>query len=303
MGEDMKFLPKKDLLSLEELETIASRFIARGVRKIRVTGGEPLVRRNIIEFFGAMSRHVESGKLEELTLTTNATQLARYADRLKAAHVKRINVSLDTLDAEKFYTLTGRRAFEDVLSGIRAAQDARMKIKINTVAMKEFNQPELPELMKWAHGRGMDITFIEIMPLGEIPGDRFDQYLPLDRVRETLEEQFTLTPNDLRTGGPARYFDVKETGGRAGFITPLTNNFCDGCNRVRITCTGELYTCLGHMEKVDLRHVLRSGGDNPERLNAVLNDAMANKPERHHFSIKKRGSAPSVARHMSVTGG
>lgn len=301
MAEEMRFLPKKEVLTLEELERLAGAFIERGVRKIRITGGEPLVRRDVMTLFESLGRRLGAG-LDELTVTTNATQLARYAKDLKAVGVERINVSLDTLDDRKFEKLTRRRALSQVLAGIDAAQDAGLKIKINTVALKDTNRAEIPSMIEWAHGRGMDLTLIEIMPLGEIEEDRFDQYLPLTEVMSDLETRWTLELTEKRTGGPARYYRVADTGGVLGVITPLTNNFCAGCNRVRVTCTGQIYMCLGHSDRLDLRAAMR--GNNPhEALNAALDRAMLKKPERHYFEIAERGAAPSVARHMSVTGG
>jgi cyclic pyranopterin phosphate synthase len=302
MAEHMTFLPKRDVLSLEELEMLAGAFIERGVRKIRITGGEPLVRRDIMTLMARLGRCLEAGELDELTLTTNATQLSHHADVLRSVGVKRINVSLDTLDDRKFEKLTRRNALSKVLYGLDAAQNAGLKVKINTVALKGVNEDEIPAMIEWAHGRNMDLTLIEVMPLGEIEEDRVDQYLPLTAVQDRLQSQWTLTPMDMRTGGPARYHRVEETGGVLGMITPLTNNFCAGCNRVRVTCTGQIYMCLGHSDRVDLRAAMRS--DEPHAaLNAALDRAMLKKPERHAFDISERGSAPAVSRHMSVTGG
>jgi len=302
MAEDMAFLPKRDVLSLEELERLADAFIDRGVKKIRITGGEPLVRRDIMTFMTKLGRRLEKGDLDELALTTNATQLDRFAGDLKSVGVQRINVSLDTLNDVTFAKLTRRDALSKVLSGLDAAQDAGLSVKINTVALKGVNEAEIPDMITWAHGRGMDLTLIEVMPLGEIEEDRVDQYLPLTAVRDKLEEQWTLTPMELRTGGPARYMRVEETGGVLGLITPLTNNFCAGCNRVRVTCTGQIYMCLGHSDRIDLRAALR--GEHPQAaLNEALDRAMLAKPERHNFDISERGAAPSVPRHMSMTGG
>ena len=301
MPERQTFLPRKDVLSLEELHQLALGFIARGVTKIRLTGGEPLVRRDMIELVRALGRKLGDG-LEELTLTTNGTRLAEFADDLAAAGVRRINVSLDTLDRAKFAALARRDSLPQVLEGLAAARAAGLVVKLNTVALKGANEDELPELIGWAHGQGFDLTLIEVMPLGEVETDRFDHYLPLDAVRAALETQFTLTPSDHRSGGPARYFDLAETGGRLGLITPLTNNFCEGCNRVRVTATGQLYACLGGTEQVDLRAALRS--DDPDAaLTAALDQAMRIKPERHHFAIRAPGAAPALARHMSLTGG
>ncbi|MEQ1496298.1 MAG: GTP 3',8-cyclase MoaA [Novosphingobium sp.] len=301
MPEQQQFLPRKDVLSLEELHQLALGFIARGVTKLRLTGGEPLVRRDMIELVRALGRKLGDG-LEELTLTTNGTRLATFAEDLHAAGVRRINVSLDTLDREKFAGLARRDSLPQVLEGIAAAQAAGLKVKLNTVALKGINRAEIPALMEWAHGRSIDLTLIEVMPLGEVEADRFDHYLPLSEVRADLERRCTLTPSTHRTGGPARYADVTETGGRIGFITPLTNNFCEGCNRVRVTATGQLHPCLGGTEQVDLRAALRSA-DPEAALSAALDEAMRIKPERHHFTIDRRGAAPALARHMSTTGG
>jgi cyclic pyranopterin phosphate synthase len=301
MPERQTFLPRSEVLSLEELHQLALGFIARGVTKIRLTGGEPLVRRDMIELVRALGRQIGDG-LEELTLTTNGTQLATFADDLAAAGVKRINVSLDTLDRAGFAALARRDSLPQVLEGLEAAKAAGLKVKINTVALKGVNEAELPDLIAWAHGQKFDLTLIEVMPLGEVETDRFDHYLPLDAVRSALEQRFTLSPSAHRSGGPARYFDIAETGGRLGLITPLTNNFCEGCNRVRVTATGQLYACLGGTEQVDLRAALR--GANPDtEFSAALDRAMAIKPERHHFAIREAGAAPALARHMSLTGG
>lgn len=301
MPERMTFLPKAEVLSLEELHQLALGFIDRGITKLRLTGGEPLVRRDMVELVRALGRKLGDG-LEELTLTTNGTRLAEFADHLAAAGVKRINVSLDTLDRERFAKLARRDALPQVLEGIAAARAAGLKVKLNTVALKDINEDEIPELIAWAHGQQMDLTLIEVMPLGEVEQDRFDHYLPLVAVRERLEQRWTLTPSGHRTGGPARYFDIAETGGRLGLITPLTNNFCDGCNRVRVTATGQLFACLGGTEQVDLRAALRS--ENPEaELAAALDVAMKIKPARHAFAIDRPGAAPALPRHMSMTGG
>jgi cyclic pyranopterin phosphate synthase len=302
MAEDMAFLPKKDLLSLEELDRLCTVFIEKGVRKLRLTGGEPLVRKNIMHLVRQLSRHLVSGALEELTLTTNGSQLAKYAAELADCGVRRINVSLDTLDAEKFRTITRWGSLDKVLEGIDAAERAGLSIKINAVALKGFNDVEMPDLMRWAHGRGMDLTVIETMPMGEIDADRTDQYLPLSQLRADLERQFTLTDIPFRTGGPARYVTVAETGGRLGFITPMTHNFCESCNRVRLTCTGTLYMCLGQDDAADLRTPLRaSEGD--ELLSRAIDEAIGRKPKGHDFVIDRRTRRPAVARHMSVTGG
>jgi cyclic pyranopterin phosphate synthase len=299
MAEEMTFLPKADLLTLEELDRLVSAFIGRGVRKIRITGGEPLVRKGILTLFGDLSRHLQTGALEELTLTTNGSRLAEFAEPLYRAGVRRVNVSLDTRDPERFTKLTRRGKLGPVLAGIAAARAAGLKIKINTVALKDENEDELEDLMRWAHGQGHDITFIETMPLGEIEGGRTGHYLPLGAVRARLASRYTLIDLPDRTGGPARYVRVAETGGRIGFITPLTHNFCESCNRVRLTCTGMLYMCLGQDDSADLRAVLRSGGD----LNAALDEAMMRKPKGHDFVITRKKDGPAVTRHMSVTGG
>ena len=302
MAENMTFLPRKDLLTLEELDRLAASFIDRGVRKIRLTGGEPLVRRGLMDLIKDMSRHLKTGALDEITLTTNATQLTKYADDLARAGVKRLNVSLDSRDPEIFATLTRRDALDTVLSGIEAALDAGLKIKINTVALKGTNAAEIPDLMRWAHSKAMDMTLIEVMPMGEIDENRVDQYLPLTEIRDALDAEFTLSETPYRTGGPSRYVKVKETGGLLGFITPLTNNFCAGCNRVRVTCTGQIYMCLGQSDSVDLRAAMR--GPNPDAaLNKALDLAMINKPEKHDFGISSQGTTGTMPRHMSVTGG
>ena len=302
MAESMVFLPRKDLLTFEEMDRLVSAFITRGVRKIRLTGGEPLLRRDVMPFIQGLSRHLQTQAIDEITLTTNGTQLSKYADDLARAGVKRINVSLDSRDPETFAQLTRRDRLAQVLGGIEAALDAGLKIKLNTVAMKGVNQAEIPDLIGWAHSNGMDMTLIEVMPMGEIDEDRLDQFLPLSVVRDALEKRFRLTPIDYQTGGPSRYFRVEESGGRLGFITPLTNNFCAGCNRVRVTSTGRIYMCLGQDDFVDLRGAMRS--DNPEQaLETALQKAMGAKPEKHDFNITKRGARPAVGRHMSLTGG
>ena len=302
MAEHMTFLPKKDLLSLEELDRLCSTFIDKGVRKIRLTGGEPLVRKNIMHLIGSLSRHIEADRLDELTLTTNGSQLSRYAEELAACGIKRINVSLDTLDAEKFKTITRWGDLAQVLRGIDAAQKAGLHIKLNAVALKGFNDHEIPDMLRWAHGRGMDMTLIETMPMGEIDLDRTDQYLPLSMLRATLSRQFTMTDIPYQTGGPARYVQIAETGGRLGFITPMTHNFCESCNRVRITCTGTLYMCLGQEDAADLREPLRASTDNAP-LSDAIDDAILRKPKGHDFIIDRRNNRPAVSRHMSVTGG
>ena len=301
MPERMTFLPKADVLTLEELYNLATGFIARGVGKIRITGGEPLVRRDIIDLFSALGRRLGHG-LDELTLTTNGTQLATHADALAKAGVRRVNVSLDTLDRARFERLARRDALRQVLEGIAAAKAAGLKVKLNAVALKGVNEHELPDLIGWAHGQGHDVTLIEVMPLGDVEQERFDQYLPLDQVRAQLERRWTLTESQYATGGPARYVDVAETGGRLGFITPHTSNFCAGCNRLRVTATGRLYPCLGGGEQVDLRSALRSG-DPQANLTAALDEALRIKPERHHFRMAQRGADPALPRHMSLTGG
>jgi GTP 3',8-cyclase len=301
MPERMVFVPKAEVLSLEELHRLALGFIDRGVSKIRVTGGEPLVRRDVLELIRALGRRLGEG-LDELTLTTNGTQLAHHAEALAAAGVRRVNVSLDTLDRARFAELARRDCLPQVLEGIAAAKAAGLAVKLNTVALKGVNEREIPDLIAWAHGKGHEITLIEVMPLGEVEGDRIDHYLPLSAVRERLEARWTLTPSAHRTGGPARYFDVVETGGRLGVITPLTENFCESCNRVRVTATGQLFPCLGGAERVDLRAALRSA-ESEVRLAQALDEAMRIKPARHHFSISDRGEAPAQPRHMSLTGG
>ena len=301
MSEDMAFLPKRELLTLEELDRVCSAFVEKGVRKLRITGGEPLVRRDVMELFRALSRHLRSGALRELTLTTNGTLLTRYADELAACGVRRINVSLDTLDPDRFRRITRRGGLPTVLAGIDAAQRAGLAVKINVVALKGVNEDEIEHLVGWAHGRGMDITFIEVMPMGEIEPERIDQFFPLSAVRARLAARWTLTDTAEGTGGPARYSRVAETGGRVGFITPLTHNFCESCNRVRLTCTGQLYMCLGQEDAADLRAAVRkSEGD--AALRAAIDEAISRKPRGHDFVVARR-SGPAVGRHMSVTGG
>lgn len=301
MPEAQTFLPRNEVLSLEELYRLAIGFIDRGITRLRLTGGEPLVRRDMIDLVRALGRKLGDG-LDELTLTTNGTQLARFADDLFAAGVRRVNVSLDTLDRAAFARLARRDSLAQVLEGIAAAQAAGLKVKLNTVALKHANADEIPVLIEWAHGRGLELTLIEVMPLGEIEEDRFDQHLPLSEVRTALEQRWTLIASEHRTGGPARYFEIAETGGRIGFITPLTNNFCDGCNRVRVTATGQLFPCLGGGEQVDLRAALRSASADVA-LAEALDLAMKIKPLRHNFRIDAPGSAPALPRHMSMTGG
>ena len=301
MPERMTFLPRKDVLTLDELHDLALGFIGRGITKLRLTGGEPLVRRDMIELVHALGRKLGQG-LDELTLTTNGTRLAEFADELARAGRRRVNVSLDTLDRETFASLSRRDSLPQVLEGLAAAREAGLKVKLNTVALKGVNEAEIPDLVAWAHGQGFDATLIEVMPLGEVEEDRFDHYLPLSAVRDALERRWTLTPSGHRTGGPARYWDVAETGGRLGLITPLTNNFCEGCNRIRVTATGQLFACLGGNERVDLRAALR-GPDPQDALTQALDLAMRITPERHHFAIDRPGGAPAVSRHMSMTGG
>jgi cyclic pyranopterin phosphate synthase len=302
MSEDMTFLPKADLLTLEELDRLCSAFIAKGVRKLRLTGGEPLVRRNVISLFRSLSRHLKTGALNELTLTTNGSQLVNFAGQLAECGVKRINVSLDTLDPDKFRSITRWGDLPKVLAGIEAAREAGMKVKINAVALKNINEDEIPSLMEWAHGKDMDLTLIEVMPMGDVSGGRIDQYVPLSMLRARLAAKYTLADIDETSGGPARYVRVSETGGKLGLITPMTHNFCESCNRVRITCTGTLHTCLGHEDAADLRKPLRASADN-ELLASAIDRAIGLKPKGHDFIIDRRHNRPSVSRHMSVTGG
>ena len=302
MAENMTFLPKKDLLTLEELDRLCTVFVEKGVKRLRLTGGEPLVRKNIVHFIKGIARHIDTGALDELTLTTNGSQLPRMADELAASGVRRINISLDTLDADKFRRITRWGNLDRVLAGIDAARKAGMKVKINTVALKDFNECEIPELIRWAHGSGMDMTIIETMPMGEISEDRTDQYLPLSLLRAGLARQFTMHDSDHKTGGPARYVEIAETGGRLGFITPMTHNFCESCNRVRVTCTGTLYMCLGQDDAADLRTPLRASEGN-ELLADAIDEAIKRKPKGHDFIIDRRNNRPAVGRHMSVTGG
>jgi cyclic pyranopterin phosphate synthase len=302
MSEDMAFLPKRDLLTLEELDRICSAFVDYGVRKLRITGGEPLVRRDIMKLFRSLSRHLGSGALDELTVTTNGSQLARHAQELADCGVKRINVSIDTLDPDKFRRITRWGDLSKVLHGLDAAQAAGLKVKINTVALKGVNEDEIAPLLEWAHGRGMDLTLIEVMPLGEVDGQRIDQFLPLSMVRARLGQLYTLQDIDDRTGGPARYVRVGETGGRLGFITPMTHNFCESCNRVRLTCTGQLFMCLGQEDAADLRAPVRASEDNGLLEQAII-EAIARKPKGHDFIIDRRHARPAVSRHMSMTGG
>ncbi|TDI62768.1 MAG: GTP 3',8-cyclase MoaA [Alphaproteobacteria bacterium] len=302
MAENMTFLPKKEVLTLEEMDRLCTAFVDNGVRKVRITGGEPLVRREVMTLFRRLGRHLDTGRLEELTITTNGSQLSRFADELYDCGIRRINVSLDTLDPDRFREITRWGNLNKVLAGIEAALHAGLKVKINTVALKGVNEGELTSLIEWAHGMGMDLTLIETMPMGDIDEDRTAHYLPLSVVRGRLQEQWNLEDIDYQTGGPARYMRVKETGGRIGFITPLTHNFCESCNRVRLTCTGVLYMCLGQSHSADLRAPLRADQSN-EMLNAAINEAITRKPKGHDFVIDRRRPQVSVARHMSVTGG
>jgi cyclic pyranopterin phosphate synthase len=302
MSEDMTFLPKADVLTLEELDQVCSAFVSRGVRKLRMTGGEPLVRRNIMSLFRSLSRHLKSAALEELTVTTNGSQLSRFASELADIGVKRINVSLDTLDSDKFTAITRWGRLDQVREGLAAAKAVGLAIKINTVALRGVNDDEFDRLVRWCGEEGFDLTFIEVMPMGEIGETRLDQYMPLSMVRAKLQESWTLTDIDYATGGPARYVQVAETGGRVGFITPLTHNFCESCNRVRLTCTGRLYMCLGQEDAADLRTPLRAGDEGAALMDAI-DEAIGRKPKGHDFIIDRRRRSPSVSRHMSVTGG
>jgi len=302
MSEDMTFLPKSDVLSLEELDRVCSAFVRKGVKKLRLTGGEPLVRRNIMSLFRSLGRHIENGALDELTLTTNGSQLAKYADELVDCGVKRINVSLDTLDADKFAKITRWGKLDQVLRGLEAASKAGLKVKINTVAVAGFNEHELSSLVGWCGEHDFDITFIETMPLGDIGGNRAEQYLPLDKVRQSLAQDWTLSESNHATGGPSRYVKIAETGNRVGFITPMSHNFCATCNRVRLTCTGTLFMCLGQDDAADLRTPMRaSEGD--ELLEDAIDEAIGRKPKSHEFSIEPGDGPPALARHMSTTGG
>lgn len=302
MSEDMTFLPKKDVLSLEELERMCTAFVRKGVKKLRLTGGEPLVRKNIMSLINNLGKLIDTGELEELTLTTNGSQLHRYADDLVAAGVKRINVSVDTLDPVKFQEATRWGKLEQVMTGLAAAKKAGLQVKINAVALKHLNAMEFDDMIRWCGENGFDLTLIETMPLGEISEDRVDQYLPLSQVRQDLEKRWTLKEIPYRTGGPARYTEIVETGAKLGFITPLTHNFCESCNRVRLTCTGTLYMCLGQEDAADLRAPIRASEDDA-LLNAAIDEAIGRKPKGHDFIIDRRDSAPAVGRHMSVTGG
>ena len=303
MSENMNFLPKADLLTLEELDKMCSAFISQGVEKLRITGGEPLVRRNIIEFFESISRHLKTGELKELTLTTNGSQLHRFAEKLSEIGIKRINVSLDTLNEQKFSKITRWGRLSQVLNGIDAALAAGIKIKINTVALKDFNEDELEEIVQWCANRKMDLTFIEVMPMGDIGNEnRLNQYWPLSDLRKKLSETWTLYDTDEQTGGPARYVRLNETGQKIGFITPMTHNFCESCNRVRLTCTGELYQCLGQEDQVDLRKILRNHSDTEPLIQAIHN-AILKKPKGHDFDYSRQSISGQMTRHMSHTGG
>ena len=303
MSEDMTFLPKAQILSLEELDRVCSAFVRLGVKKLRMTGGEPLVRRDIMTLFRNLSRHLQSGALEELTLTTNGSQLERFAQDLFKLGMRRINVSLDTLNPDKFAAITRWGKFDKVMAGLEAAKAAGLKVKINTVALKGVNDDEFDKLIAWCGEEGFDLTFIEVMPMGDIGGEtRVEQYLPLSVLRSNLRKSWTLDEIDYNSGGPARYARVRETGGRLGFITPMTHNFCESCNRVRLTCTGTLYMCLGQEDAADLRAPLRASDDDA-LLDGAIREAISRKPKGHDFIIDRRHQQPAVARHMSVTGG
>lgn len=302
MSEDMTFLPKKELLSLEELERLCGVFIKLGVKKLRMTGGEPLVRKNVMSLFRNLGQHLKTGDLEELTVTTNGSQLSKYAHELYDCGVRRINVSLDTIDPVKFTAITRWGKFDQVMEGLQAAKQAGLQVKINSVALKGVNDQEIPTLISWCADEGFDLTFIEVMPMGDIGNeDRADQYLPLTMVRKKIAETWTINEIGYKTGGPARYFQLAETGQRIGFITPLTHNFCESCNRVRLTCTGMLYMCLGQDDSADLRSILRAS-ESDEAVKAAIEEAITRKPKGHDFIIS-RDSGPAVSRHMSVTGG
>jgi cyclic pyranopterin phosphate synthase len=302
MSENMTFLPRKDLLTLEELDRLCTVFVKKGVRRLRLTGGEPLVRRGIMDFITGFSRHLKSGALDELTLTTNGTQLAKYAKGLADAGVRRLNVSLDTLQADRFRSVTRWGDLAKVLSGIDAALDAGLQIKINMVAVKGFNVDEIVPMMTWCHRQGMDLTMIETMPLGDVGEDRNEQFISVSEIADMLKEEFTLNEIAYKTGGPARYVKVEETAGRLGFITPMTHNFCESCNRVRLTCTGVLYMCLGKDDAADLRAPLRQSRDNG-LVTAAVEEAITRKPKGHDFLIDRDNTGPAVTRHMSTTGG
>ncbi|WP_312144698.1 GTP 3',8-cyclase MoaA [Brevundimonas sp.] len=302
MLERQTFLPRADLLSFAELDRLCSAFVDLGATRLRLTGGEPLVRKGFMDFVAGLSRHLVSGRLRELTLTTNGTRLARHAEGLAAAGIRRINVSLDTLDPDRYRRITRGGDLGGVLEGLKAARDAGLRVKINAVALRHDNADELADMVAWAHSEAMDITLIETMPLGMVEEDRMDQYLPMSEVRATLARRWTLASLDVRTGGPARYVEVRETGGRLGFITPLTHGFCEGCNRVRVTCTGQLYLCLGQEDGADLQAALR-GSDDDGALTRSIREAISRKPRGHDFEISRRGAAPAVPRPMSMTGG
>lgn len=302
MGEDMTFLPKPEVLSLEELDRLCTAFVDMGVKKIRLSGGEPLVRRDIMSLINNLSRHLKSGQLHELTLTTNGSQLARFAQQLYDAGIRRINVSIDTMDAEKFTRITRRGKLPQVLEGIEKALEVGLEVKLNAVALKGVNDHEFDDMIKWCGAHGADLTLIETMPLGEISQQREDQYIPLSEVKSALDKNWSLSPSMHKTGGPARYFDIEETGQKLGLITPLSHNFCESCNRVRVTCTGQLYMCLGQDDMADLRTPLRANLDDQSLLSAIR-EAITRKPKGHDFDILRHSSAPAVKRHMSVTGG
>lgn len=302
MAEDMQFLPKRDLLSLEELDRVCSAFVELGVRKLRLTGGEPLVRRNVMSLINGLGRHLKTGALDELTLTTNGTRLADFAGQLAEAGIRRINVSLDTLDEQRFKTITRWGDLSKVMAGLEAAKSAGLRVKINTVAMRGVNDDEFDNMIQWCGEQDFDLTFIETMPMGDIDGDRTQQYLPLSMVRANLAQNWTLEDIDFQSGGPARYTHCKETEKRIGFITPMTHNFCESCNRVRLTCTGTLYMCLGQDDAADLRAPLRQS-ESDETLRAAIHEAISRKPKGHDFFIDRKHNRPAVTRHMSVTGG
>ena len=304
MSENMKFLPKKELLTLEELDFLCSSFINMGVDKLRITGGEPLVRKNIMSFFQSISRHFQSEKLKELTLTTNGSQLKKFAKELFEVGVRRINISLDTLDEEKFAKVTRWGRLSQVLEGIEAAQAAGLRVKINVVALKGFNEDELFRIVSWCNEQDMDLTWIEVMPMGDLEsGERIGQYWSLNELRQTLKEEYTLTDMAERSGGPARYVKINETGQKIGFITPLSHNFCESCNRVRLTCTGELYMCLGQEDKADLRRPLREKPNDEKNLQKAIQSAIAKKPKGHDFNYTRQSIQGQMTRHMSHTGG
>ena len=303
MAENMQFLPKADVLSLEELEILCGAFIAKGVKKIRLTGGEPLVRKNIMSLIDNLGQYVKDEIIEELTLTTNGSQLVKYAPDLYAAGMRRINVSLDTLDEAKFRHITRWGNLDQVLKGIRAAQDAGLAVKINMVALQGINDDEIEQMLDWCVRNRMDLTLIETMPLGEIDVNRHEQYLSLQQVREQLAANWELVESDYRTGGPARYYSVGESGQKLGMITPMSHNFCDSCNRIRVTCTGQLFMCLGHEDNIDLREVLRNHQGDRQAMEQAIVSAISKKPERHYFTIDPEHNRPTVQRHMSMTGG